>query len=213
MESDGYNETIVPSDYKKSGQICDDEIWGTMVYPLAAGVKLTAVMDCCHSGTGMDLPLDYDIKGQRWREDTNPCLSKGDVTLFSGCEDAQTSADVQGSKYSGKSAGGAMTQSFVAALNDNPMPTYADFIGSIRQQLKRKGFSQRPQLTSSQKFDVGNRIFMLADGIEGNHNPEVGRLRKKRFKKGKLKKFDGLEDLVVGAAAIYLGGKLLESIF
>jgi len=213
MESDGYNETILPSDYKNSGQICDDEIWGTLVYPLLAGVKLTAVMDCCHSGTGMDLPLDYDIKGQRWREDTNPCYSRGDVTLFSGCEDDQTSADVQGGKYSGGGAGGAMTQSFVAALDGNPMPTYADFIGIIRMQLKKRGFTQKPQLTSSQRFEVGSRIFMLADGIEGNQNSEVGRLLRKKCKKGKAKKFDGLEDLAMGVAAVYLGGKLLDAIF
>jgi len=43
------NETILPSDYKHR-QITDDELWGSIVYPLPSGVHLTAIMDCCHSG-------------------------------------------------------------------------------------------------------------------------------------------------------------------
>lgn len=183
VEEDGFNETILPSDFQKSGQICDDEIFGTLVYPLPSGVRLTSVMDCCHSGTGMDLPFDYDLKRSRWTADVNPAHSRGDVMLFSGCEDDQTSADVQGKGQ----AGGAMTQSFLAALQENSRPTCAGFIGTIRKQLKRRGFTQRPQLTSSQRFDVGRRVFMLDDGIEANQNQQIGRSRNKKFKAGKAR--------------------------
>lgn len=216
MEEDGHDETILPCDYENSGQIRDDEIWGTMVYPLPAGVKLTAVMDCCHSGTGMDLPLDYNLKKNAWKEDTNPCYGRGDVVLFSGCEDEQTSADVGGGGggmgkllggggggYGKREPGGAMTQCFIAALQQNPMPTYSDLIGAVRSHLKRRGFSQTPQLTSNQRFMLESRVFVLTDGIEGNQNREVGMLQRKKMKKGKAKN-KGLDigGLFIGAAVV-----------
>ena len=58
-EDDGYDETLVPVDFKSAGQIVDDEIFATLVAPLPAGVRLTAVMDCCHSGTVLDLPYAF----------------------------------------------------------------------------------------------------------------------------------------------------------
>jgi hypothetical protein len=47
-EIDGYNETIVPVDYSRSGQITDDVLWGSLVYNLPEGARLTALMDMCH---------------------------------------------------------------------------------------------------------------------------------------------------------------------
>lgn len=94
MEDDGYNETICPCDMR---QIVDDELWSTLVYPLPAGCRLTAIMDCCHSGTGLDLPYTWQARSGRWLQDENPSLAAGDVQLFSGCQDHQTSADAHDS--------------------------------------------------------------------------------------------------------------------
>eukprot|EP01062_Namystynia_karyoxenos_P048317 TRINITY_DN3673_c0_g2_i1.p1 TRINITY_DN3673_c0_g2~~TRINITY_DN3673_c0_g2_i1.p1 ORF type:complete len:597 (+),score=160.53 TRINITY_DN3673_c0_g2_i1:109-1899(+) len=58
-EGDGYDETLIPVDFKQAGQITDDEIFARLVQPLPAGVRMTAVMDCCHSGTAMDLPYIF----------------------------------------------------------------------------------------------------------------------------------------------------------
>merc|ERR1712146_35080 len=46
-------------DYKTAGQIRDDTIFKIVVAPLQEGVRLTAVMDCCHSGTILDLPYCF----------------------------------------------------------------------------------------------------------------------------------------------------------
>eukprot|EP01097_Dermamoeba_algensis_P008717 TRINITY_DN58_c1_g1_i1.p1 TRINITY_DN58_c1_g1~~TRINITY_DN58_c1_g1_i1.p1 ORF type:complete len:457 (-),score=114.01 TRINITY_DN58_c1_g1_i1:140-1510(-) len=62
-EDDGFDETIFPSDYQKSGVIVDDEMHEIMVRHLPAGVRLTALFDCCHSGTPLDLPYSYKVDG------------------------------------------------------------------------------------------------------------------------------------------------------
>lgn len=181
FESDGLNETILPVDFKTHGQITDDEIWDTLVFPLPEGVKLIAVMDCCHSGTGLDLPYDYMIKKGQWKEDVNPAHSKGDVVQFSGCRDSQYSAD-SNNKYK---FGGAMTTAFVHALKTNPFATYGELLELIHKNLKERKFKQRPQLTSSQRFDVHRKAFSFTEGIEPNQNSRIGRTMRKQVKKKK----------------------------
>ncbi|KAK4052110.1 Ca(2+)-dependent cysteine protease [Microbotryomycetes sp. JL201] len=62
-EEDGYDETILPVDYKTAGQMVDDEIHHYLVRPLPQGVRLTAIFDSCHSGSALDLPYIYSTKG------------------------------------------------------------------------------------------------------------------------------------------------------
>lgn len=46
--------------------------------------------------TGMDLPFIWDSEEFDWEEDYCPFYTQGDVQLFSGCADAQLSADMKG---------------------------------------------------------------------------------------------------------------------
>jgi len=52
-EDDGMDESILPVDHQGdvNQDIVDDEIFEAMVKPLPMGCKLTALIDCCHSGT------------------------------------------------------------------------------------------------------------------------------------------------------------------
>ncbi len=58
-EADGFDETLVPLDYQSKGQIRDDDLLRDLVLPLPEGVLLTVVMDCCHSGSILDLPYEF----------------------------------------------------------------------------------------------------------------------------------------------------------
>jgi len=62
-EEDGYDETLIPLDYAHAGQIVDDEVHDVLVRGLPKGVRLTAIMDCCHSESVLDLPYSYNING------------------------------------------------------------------------------------------------------------------------------------------------------
>lgn len=62
-EEDGFDSCIYPLDFEKSGPIIDDLMHDLMVKPLPQGCRLTALYDCCHSGTALDLPFVYSTKG------------------------------------------------------------------------------------------------------------------------------------------------------
>lgn len=64
-EKDGYDETLVPVDYASSGQIRDDDLYKVLVTPMPKGVTMTSVMDCCHSGTVLDLPFNFAADGKQ----------------------------------------------------------------------------------------------------------------------------------------------------
>lgn len=72
-ERDGMNETICPTDFRQAGQIIDDELNRHLVNPLGDGVRLHALLDACHSGTGMDLrhvtKLDKRTGVIRWKDE------------------------------------------------------------------------------------------------------------------------------------------------
>jgi hypothetical protein len=57
-EADGFDETLIPVDFKRTGQILDDDVFKILVKPMPRDVNVTVLMDCCHSGTALDLPYE-----------------------------------------------------------------------------------------------------------------------------------------------------------
>eukprot|EP00928_Gymnodinium_smaydae_P037763 TRINITY_DN26174_c0_g1_i1.p1 TRINITY_DN26174_c0_g1~~TRINITY_DN26174_c0_g1_i1.p1 ORF type:complete len:331 (-),score=56.07 TRINITY_DN26174_c0_g1_i1:62-1054(-) len=55
-EEDRKDETLCPVDYQDAGMILDDEVNQRLVMAMPRDVNLTCLMDCCHSGTILDLP-------------------------------------------------------------------------------------------------------------------------------------------------------------
>jgi hypothetical protein len=74
-EDDGYDETLIPVDFQSAGQIIDDDISKILVKPMRAGVHVTALMDCCHSGTVLDLPYRFSADDTKMRVDQSFNLS------------------------------------------------------------------------------------------------------------------------------------------
>ncbi|KAI4369310.1 hypothetical protein MLD38_017765 [Melastoma candidum] len=190
-EIDGYDETLCPLDFEAQGMIVDDEINAMIVRPLNHGVKLHAIIDACHSGTVLDLPYlcrMHRTGGYMW-EDHRPRsgiwkgTSGGEVISFSGCDDDQTSADT--SALSRITSTGAMTFSFIQAIERGQASTYGSILNSMRSTIRNTGndvgsgvvtslitmlvtggslsggLRQEPQLTASQTFDVYTRPFSL----------------------------------------------------
>ncbi|GLU20850.1 hypothetical protein SLE2022_370280 [Rubroshorea leprosula] len=189
-EVDGYDETLCPSDFETQGMIVDDEINAAIVRPLPYGVKLHAIIDACHSGTVLDLPFlcRMDRNGRYYWEDHRPPsgmwkgTSGGEVISFSGCDDNQASIDT--SALSGVTSTGAMTYSFIQAVERGHGGTYGSMLNAMRSTVRNAdnpldggivtslltmlltGGSlgtrrQEPQLTANERFDVYQKPFSL----------------------------------------------------
>jgi len=58
-EEDGMDECLCPVDYALNGVIRDDDVYSTLVAGMPGGARVTCLMDCCHSGSILDLPYLY----------------------------------------------------------------------------------------------------------------------------------------------------------
>mmetsp|Transcript_51873 Transcript_51873/g.121335 ORF Transcript_51873/g.121335 Transcript_51873/m.121335 type:complete len:113 (+) Transcript_51873:148-486(+) len=71
-----------------------------------------------------------------------------------------------------------MTTAFCEAIRAHREPTYGSFMEMLHKTMKKRGFKQRPQLTSSQAF-AWDRAFRLSE-IVPNSNPKLGRTFRKK---------------------------------
>ncbi|KAI8554849.1 hypothetical protein RHMOL_Rhmol05G0128800 [Rhododendron molle] len=141
-EMDGYDETLCPLDYDTEGMILDDEINATIVRPLPHGAKLHAIIDACHSGTILDLPFVcrvnregyYMWEDHRYLSTTYKGTSGGLAISLSACDDHQSTLDTMA--LSGNAMTGAMTYSFIQALQNEPGLTYGRLLNTMRSAIR-----------------------------------------------------------------------------
>lgn len=72
-----------------------------------------------------------------------------------------------------------MTTAFTKALKRNPFPTYDELLDLLLQEMKSNGFDQRPQMSSTQEFEIG-RPFSMIEALP-NTNTTIGRTITERF--------------------------------
>eukprot|EP00992_Anisonema_acinus_P013844 TRINITY_DN8965_c0_g1_i1.p1 TRINITY_DN8965_c0_g1~~TRINITY_DN8965_c0_g1_i1.p1 ORF type:complete len:781 (+),score=151.26 TRINITY_DN8965_c0_g1_i1:53-2395(+) len=154
-EADGKDEVLVTVDGKP---IVDDDLFDILVRPLPAGVLLTAVTDCCHSGTVLDLPF---VTGMSRRAKGAARRSvAGDVICFSGCLDAQESGDV--STAAGAS-GGACTNSLLRVLCEaDGRLSYGDLLDRMRRSIRERRLTQTPVISATFDLDLDERFALLS---------------------------------------------------
>jgi hypothetical protein len=151
-EEDGKDECLVPLDYYDSGMIIDDEIRGILC-SLSENQNLTCILDCCHSGSGIDLAYNlYERnKGEYFSliKDKKLNSTRGKCIMLSGSKDSETSADA----FINGNYQGAMTYSFLKALQEN-INSYEELIRSIRKTLRDGEYSQHAQFSSGKKLNL-----------------------------------------------------------
>lgn len=74
-EADGYDEALVPRDFQSAGMIRDDDLYELLIKDLADGVHLVSLMDCCHSGTILDLPYIFKGDGSQTEMKLDPSMN------------------------------------------------------------------------------------------------------------------------------------------
>lgn len=154
-EEDCMDEMII----SLNGVILDDELKTILINPIAelTNVKFTILMDCCSSGTNLDLRTCFNLN-----KNPNVTINQKhteiplNITMISGCLDHQESDE-----YNDKSKFyGAMTYCLHETLSNAHYDiTYRDLIVNLNKDLESKGFVQRPQLTyGSEKFDLSKKF-------------------------------------------------------
>ena len=143
FEKDNRSEVICPSDYQSAGLISDVWLQENFIQKLHKSTKLFVLMDCCNSGSNMNLPytLENGMETKREYEYNNELCS---IVKMSGCRDDQTSADYYDNLD--KEYQGALTNEFLKLNYHSSMATN---IQTIVRNLTYRGFSQRPVLSFS----------------------------------------------------------------
>ena len=125
-------------DFQHQKHINEQQDYNCLLYTS----KLRAFFDCCHSGSGLDLPLIF--VGDSVFAKSNIIQTQSNSLLISGCRDNQTSADsfIDG-KYNG-----ALTWAILKTINENNIEniTWKDFYLNIKLNLKDK-YEQIPMLS------------------------------------------------------------------
>lgn len=144
-ESDRLDETIYSCTLE---EITDDELYNNFVKYIPNDVKLRCIMDCCHSGTAIDLPYLYGKNGKISRESTKAV--KGDCVMISGCRDNQTSADA----YINYTFQGALTATLIKILKTKQTMDWKTLLTLMRYELKKGRYDQIPQLSFNNKLSI-----------------------------------------------------------
>lgn len=189
-EVDKRDEVIIPLDYEKSGHISDDWIFQNVIKNVKNDVKMWGLMDCCHSGTSIDLMYNFQYLGKakvknvdikysqsEWSDNfhfyldgNNKTESNGNICFFSGCMDDQTSADAMiKNSYTG-----AFTYCLMETLKSKLLQNecgklvfpygklkICDILKEINVRLKLYGFRGQNSQFSTTKFENFNSLFDL----------------------------------------------------
>jgi hypothetical protein len=151
-EKDSRDECLVPVDYTSAGLIKDDQL-NNLIKKIKSEQRLTAILDCCHSGTLLDLRHNLNPTDMKTTQNFKYQLVKGKIMMFSGCQDREYSADAFiNNKYQG-----AMSYYFLKGLEDPVVKTYFQLMEKIRNTIDDR-FSQRPNLSCSRRLKLNKKI-------------------------------------------------------
>lgn len=145
-ESDGRSEAICPVDHETNGLITDEWLKTEFIENLPNDCNLFCLVDCCHSGTNMNLSYYHD--GLCFKRDFNNKPCSANVVKISGCLDDQVSYDYYNNNM--KIFNGALTNAFIETFDADE--SIENHIERIRSYLSKQNFPQIPSLTSSKKF-------------------------------------------------------------
>lgn len=164
-ESDNRDELIVPLDYSTAGMISDDTL-RQILSKLPEGVQLFVVMDCCHSGTNLDLKYSYqrNSEGKVVQKTYKYSELPAEIVCVAGCKDSQTSADtVEPDVLTGKwEAQGALSYAIGAVYSkyksSNKLLTWRRLLCEIYDTIS--AYEQKPQLASNKKLNIDDKVFI-----------------------------------------------------
>jgi hypothetical protein len=154
-ESDKRDECLIPLDYEKNGSITDDMIYNLFIKNLSPNCHATILIDACHSGSCFDLSCMYNQDINNWEKINDNNIENKNIIMISGCKDEETSSDA----YLQGAYNGALTNGITNTLTKyNYKISWKQLIDELNEFLKSNKFLQKPQLSSSNTFDLNTFI-------------------------------------------------------
>jgi hypothetical protein len=174
-EKDGFEEILCPIDLNWLDKVITDDTLRSIFSKSPRGVNTTLVLDCCHSGDGLDQDEAYRVEDATPKEQPtisplSPEIDKRYLTpppsilaQLEGTElvEWSTTRDINrdamliaGCRAEQTSADafiegtfqGAATFALITSVRAEPSISYIDLINKMNQFMMFKGFEQRPQL-------------------------------------------------------------------
>jgi hypothetical protein len=143
-ELDGRDECLVTVDTKF---ITDDVLNTNLVNRMSDDVNMICIMDCCHSGTIMDLKYKYKRRGHCELQYNNK--DGKNIISISGCRDKETSADA----WFTNKWNGALTKKLMTVLERSTYSiTNMNLLTELQTELGNDRFTQRPVITASRRL-------------------------------------------------------------
>ena len=154
-------EIICPSDYIYNGIIKDTWLQTNFVRSLHKNTNAFVLMDCCNSGSNLNLPFRYSVIDRVSLHDDSYNQSETNklcnIIKISGCEDDQTSADYfdrQDNQFQG-----ALTNNFLDVFEkENDMNILNSYLNVILN-IKNNSFTQRPVLSFTNSKLINYKLF------------------------------------------------------
>jgi metacaspase-1 len=185
-EADGRDEILCPTNLDWKDPLADDWL-RTAFDDVPAGVNLTVIMDCCHSGSNtrvfvppdapiiarfLPCPLDLlavesgrrltgEIKGKRaaLKKQTKRKKDIVDIDIPEVLITGCRDTQTSADAHIGGSYNGALTYNLVAAIEEKGGKlTYGELHSRTQRSLQDSGFDQVPQLEG--RADNFNRTFL-----------------------------------------------------
>jgi len=145
IEKDGKTELICPVDYKTNGYISDNWLNSNLCNKLNDSSKLFVLMDCCHSGSNLD--LQYNYVNNKVNSVGTPLTNKANIIKISGCKDSQVSVDYFNSNDSEHQ--GVLTNAFLTT--NHKSNKFSNRVKNINKYLRSRNFNQIPLLSFSKQ--------------------------------------------------------------
>lgn len=156
-EKSGFDSCIYPIQNGKIEVITDDELKVCLVNKIPANCKCFAVLDCCHSGSALDLRYVYNAPNYgrlTISQNEQYPKSNGSVIFLSGCRDNQTAADTVDKK---NIPSGALTNALLQVWDKYGMSIkFKYLLWDVRVVLKTGGYQQIPQLSCSTNINLSD---------------------------------------------------------
>lgn len=157
-EDDFRDENILPLDFQEKACILDDTL-RAIVNLVLPNQKMFCVLDCCHSGTGLDLGYNMVCRYGSLKNEMAPSPkhrenTPGQVVCVSGCTDSTTSADA----WINNTPQGALTANLHKVLMENRYITYSEMMKKTTDLLTTGCFTQRACLSSGKPLNLNTLV-------------------------------------------------------